>query len=129
MDQMDYDNSYCIQSFWTIEIPIFIKLIRGYTSSIVCKIIFGIICLTPTVNKLCKTIRWIILILRINAMVDFPITLFNYVLTNYFDRHLHSTNSHLFIIRLKGYINSERVTSFFCPSVHAWMKCVTNRLK
>ena len=39
-------------SFWTIEIPLFIKLIRGYISRIWCKIKFWLICLTLTWNGL-----------------------------------------------------------------------------
>ena len=36
--------------------PLFIKLIFGYTYSILCKIDFWIICLTPTQNASCKKI-------------------------------------------------------------------------
>ena len=39
---MTYDWLHCISSFWTIYSPLFIKLICGYTSSILCKIDFWI---------------------------------------------------------------------------------------
>ena len=37
---MTYDELHITWSFWIIDIPLNIKLIRGYTSSIVCKINF-----------------------------------------------------------------------------------------
>ena len=40
----------CTHSFRIIGSTLFIKLIRGYTSSIVCEINFGIIFLTPIWN-------------------------------------------------------------------------------
>ena len=43
---MNFDELHCKQSLWNIDSPLFKKLILGYTSSIVCKIIFWILFLT-----------------------------------------------------------------------------------
>ena len=51
---MTYDESQHTCSFCTIDRPSFIKLIRRYTSSIVCEINFETIFLTPTWNKSLK---------------------------------------------------------------------------
>ena len=51
-----YDESQLTCSYWTIDIPSFIKFICGYTSSIVFNISLGVICLTPTWNASCKKI-------------------------------------------------------------------------
>ena len=44
---MNFDESNRTWSFWKIDSPLFIKIIYGYTSSIVCNINFLIIFLTP----------------------------------------------------------------------------------
>ena len=53
-NQMAYDESHHKQSFQKMDSTLFIKLMCGYTSSILCKIFFVIICLTPTWNASCK---------------------------------------------------------------------------
>ena len=45
-NQMSYDESHCTQSFWKIDINLFIQLICGYKFGIVYKINFGLLCLT-----------------------------------------------------------------------------------
>ena len=47
---MVYDKSHRTSSFRTIYSPLFIKLIRGYKTIIVCKINYGLLYLTPIWN-------------------------------------------------------------------------------
>ena len=54
--QMNYDESHHTCSLWTIDNPLFIKPIHGYTASIVCKNNFEILLLTSIWNALCKKI-------------------------------------------------------------------------
>ena len=54
---MTFDESHHTWSFWKIDSPLFIKVIRGYASSIVCKIIFRLLCLTSTGNVACKKLQ------------------------------------------------------------------------
>ena len=49
------DESYCTFNVWTIYIPLFINLMRGY----VCKINFVFICPTCTCNSPCKKLQLI----------------------------------------------------------------------
>ena len=47
-NHITYDESYRTSSYWIVEIPLFVKLMCGYASSIVCKINLVNIYLTPT---------------------------------------------------------------------------------
>ena len=51
---MAYDRLHCTCILWNIYSPLLIKLVWGYTSSIVRKINFRIAFLTPTFNSSCK---------------------------------------------------------------------------
>ena len=53
-NQISYDESHPTWFFWKIGSPLIIKLICRYTPSILFKINFLILWLTPTCNALCK---------------------------------------------------------------------------
>ena len=55
-NNMTYDKLHRTSSFWTIGIPVFIKLIYGYTYSFVFQINFGLLWLTPASILSCKKI-------------------------------------------------------------------------
>ena len=51
---MTYGESHLSWYLWKIYRPLLIKLLCGYTSIILCKIRFGILCLTPARNSSCR---------------------------------------------------------------------------